>query len=359
MDNRPSFKQAEQRPTDQVELGDLIAFPDGDEWKRGIVYNSIAHPVTKEIIGFRLLPLETVGRNVKPGNSKYDTLEKDNDTLVRKAGGKPRVNKTIVYFNLKTFYNYDVVTRPDGSKDATPKPAVWVMDTYRGSTYHAELIERVQKLNAENKLYLDGEIPTKPIRILTSHFAKQIRFDDRAARAKTMAGLTEDNKTSGRTSLEAVARDTPVAPARKAAAKPVTVKATQYDVTLRDLVTVMTMGGERSGLTGLRGGANNDEQETQPIIDLATGEKTKTLTTLRDAWNYINKISPDLDPATIAKTVQQSTNMTLNGATKVTARLKELFAELDNVKTVDGQPQSDDPSLAYLIDQGKLIPSQP
>ena len=372
-DKRP-FTKAESKPVGDVVRGDIIAYRDfhSGEWQRGVVYNMVVKPDNREkIIGFKILPLHFIGYGKDVPDAKEGEVQKSvkkNGPLVEHAGGTPRKQQVIVNYDLRSVANIPKMTGRETVGD------VWTVGSFYSSDYPRELAARFKELYLDGKLYAEGKLmdeTTKIVLIPEEYFTK-VRRENGNNRLSTLNLLR--NNSSGGATLEDVARAQPVrhikkekpAPVHAApAAKPVESVAefkkasTVYDVDLRNLVTTLKMGGERSGLTALRGGVNDENDKNKPLIDPETGKRNLKLNTLRDAWDYLKKVSPDLNPAVIAKTIQQSTNMTLNGATKVTERFKTLVEKLDAIETVDGKPKSDDDVIAFLIEGDKLIVKGP
>jgi hypothetical protein len=196
MDKKPPFRMAQEKPAAEILRGDVIMFNDlkTNQWQRGIVYNPIHNETGEKLIGFRLLPLDTPGKNIKTV-MPYPSLEKHVSDIVQKAGGNERLHKTVVTFNMRTVANINKMT---GLNNGT----VWSLGSYQGSPYMVELLSKVEELYNAGQLYMDGRKiqPETRVVIVPPAAAERDAKDNSRARRKAYKTLEEDRE-KGRETL--------------------------------------------------------------------------------------------------------------------------------------------------------------
>ena len=191
--NEP-FSSKKLVPSSDLERGDIIFYKpiNSTELQRAIFYRPF-YDSLGATVGILCLPLNTVGKK-KVIDSKDPVMETTSVEQVLQAGANPSMQRAYVDLHLRT-----VVADP--KMTTTPKNReFYKIGSYHGLPFMTTLLNKVQRLFEEEKLFKDGKL-LKPVesRYIT---APQITAAEtkavRVARAKAHAEM-DTNADAGKT----------------------------------------------------------------------------------------------------------------------------------------------------------------
>lgn len=192
------FLNKETVPAQNIERGDVIWFIDQKTFdiQRGIVYSTVVNNQTNSVVGFRVLPVNTVGKG-NTSASRFDFLEKNVRSIVEEVGGNANLQKAVVLFNLQSVA---MVQQMTGVEE---KGKIHAKGSFNGSPFMTELFQRVEDLYKEGRLYVDGKpaTPDTKIKIVPPSVTKQDRIDNSAARREVFKAMEDANANLGGTTV--------------------------------------------------------------------------------------------------------------------------------------------------------------